>query len=67
MLWVLEWVSSYESATWAQVLAYISVTTHIESFAKGVLDLRDAIYYASLIFFGLFLTTRYMESLRWRT
>jgi ABC-2 type transport system permease protein len=66
MLWVLDWVSSYESSTWAQVLSYLSVTSHIESFAKGVLDLKDAVYYVSLIFLGLFLTTRAMESLRWR-
>src|SRR5579884_2662040 len=67
LLWVLEWVSGYETATWAKVLAYFSVITHFESFAKGVLDLKDAIFYASLIFFGLFLTQRSMESLRWRS
>src|SRR5277367_1459632 len=42
LLWVLEWVSGYETATWAQVLAYMSVITHFESFAKGVLDMKDA-------------------------
>src|ERR1700730_15509321 len=67
MLWVLEWVSGYETATWAKVLAYFSVINHFESFAKGVLDTKDAIFYASLIFFGLFLTQRSLESLRWRS
>jgi ABC-2 type transport system permease protein len=67
MLWILEWVSGYETATWAKVLAYMSVITHFESFAKGVLDSKDAIYYATVIFMGLFLTTRSMESLRWRS
>jgi ABC-2 type transport system permease protein len=66
LLWVLEWVS-YETATWAKVIAYMSVTSHFESFAKGVLDVKDAIFYLSLIFFGLFLTARSMESLRWRS
>ncbi len=28
LLWVLEWVSGYETATWAKVLAYFSVITH---------------------------------------
>jgi ABC-2 type transport system permease protein len=28
LLWVLEWTSGYESATWAQVLSYLSVITH---------------------------------------
>jgi ABC-2 type transport system permease protein len=67
LLWVLEWVSGYETATWAKVLAYFSVITHFDSFSKGVLELKDAIYYVSLIFLGLFLTSRSMESLRWRS
>jgi len=67
LLWVLEWVSGYETATWAQVLAYMSVITHFESFAKGVLDTKDAIFYITVIFLGLFFTTRSMESLRWRS
>jgi ABC-2 type transport system permease protein len=67
LLWVLEWVSGYETATWAKVLSYMSVITHFESFAKGVLDTKDAIFYLTVIFVGLFLTARSMESLRWRS
>jgi len=66
ILWVLDWVSAYETAAWAKVVAYLSVITHFEPFAKGVLDTKDVIFYASMIFFGLFLTARSMESLRWR-
>lgn len=69
MLWILEWVSGggFDTGTWAQVLAYMSVITHFESFAKGTLSSKDAIYYLTLIFLGLFLTARSMESLRWRS
>src|SRR5246127_4629809 len=67
LLWVLEWVSGYETATWARVLSYFSVVTHFESFAKGVLDSKDAIFYLTVIFLGLFFTTRSLESLRWRS
>ena len=67
LLWVLEWVSGYETASWAKVLAYMSVITHFESFAKGVLDMKDAIFYLTVIFVGLFFTARSMESLRWRS
>jgi ABC-2 type transport system permease protein len=66
MLWVLDWVSGVETATWARVLSYLSVVTHYESFSKGVIDTKDIVYYASMIFFGLFLTARSMEALRWR-
>jgi ABC-2 type transport system permease protein len=67
LLWVLEWVSGYETATWAKVLAYLAVVTHFESFAKGVIDTKDLVYYVSMIFLGLFLTARSLESLRWRS
>lgn len=67
LLWIVAWPAGYESAAWAQVLSYISVVTHYESFAKGVFETKDLIYYATLIFFGLFLTSRSMESLRWRS
>jgi ABC-2 type transport system permease protein len=67
LLWVLEWVSGYETATWARVLAYMSVIRHFESFGRGVIDSKDAVYYATLIFLGLFFTARSLESLRWRS
>lgn len=67
MLWVLGWVSEYDNATWAQVLSYMSVITHFDSFGKGVLDSKDAIFDATVIFLGLFFTARSMESLRWRS
>ena len=66
LLWVLDWVSNYETAAWAKAVAYLSVVSHFEPFAKGVIDSKDVIFYVSMIFFGLFLTARSMESLRWR-
>jgi ABC-2 type transport system permease protein len=67
LIFVLGWSSGYETSTWAQVLSYMSVNTHMESFAKGVLDSKDAVYYVTVIFLGLFLTARSLESLRWRS
>ena len=67
MLWVLDWVTSYSTEPAGKVVAYLSITAHFESFAKGVVDLKDAVYYLSVIFLGLFLTSRSMESLRWRS
>ena len=67
MLWVLDWVSSFESSAWAKVISYMSVVAHYEPFSKGIIDTKDVIFYLSMIFFGLFLTARSMESLRWRS
>ncbi|HEX4004913.1 MAG TPA: ABC transporter permease [Acidobacteriaceae bacterium] len=67
LLWVFTWVTSYDSATWATVVSYLSVLSHSDSFSRGVLEIKDAVYYFSIIFLGLFLTTRSLESLRWRS
>ena len=67
LLYVFGWVSGYETASWARVLSYMSVATHIESFEKGVIDSKDAIFYLTVIFLGLFFTARSMEALRWRS
>jgi len=67
MLWVLDWVSAYDQSAWAKIVSYLSVVTHFEPFAKGVIDSKDVIFYLSMIFFGLFLTARSVESLRWRS
>jgi ABC-2 type transport system permease protein len=67
LLWVVDWITGFESATWARVIAYLSVLEHFESFAKGLLSTKDVVFYLSAIFLGLFLSTRSMESLRWRS
>ena len=66
LFWVLQWVDTYESTAASKVMAYMSMATRYEPFAKGVIDSRDAIFFVTMIFFGLFLTARSLESLRWR-
>jgi ABC-2 type transport system permease protein len=67
LLWVMSAVSQFDSSTWSQTLSYLSINSHLESFEKGVIDSKDAVFYLTVIFFGLFLTTRSLESLRWRS
>src|SRR5882672_6430858 len=67
MLWILEWVTGFEQATWARVLAYFSVITHFESFSKGLIDTKDVVFYVSMTLLALFFTARSMESMRWRS
>jgi ABC-2 type transport system permease protein len=66
MLWILNWVAEFGTSWIERTLSYIAVTSHFDSFAKGVIDMKDVIYYVSVIFVGLFLTARSMEALRWR-
>ena len=60
-------VSEFNTASWAQAVSYASIVTHLESFERGMLDSKDVVFYVSMIFVGLFLTLRSMESLRWRS
>ncbi len=66
LLWLLSWFTAFDSSATAQVVNYLSIVTHFENFGKGVLDSKDVIFYISMIFFSLFLTSRSLESLRWR-
>jgi ABC-2 type transport system permease protein len=66
LLWLLSWSTAFDASATSQVLNYLSIVTHFDNFAKGLLDTKDVIFYLSMIFFALFLTSRSMESLRWR-
>ena len=66
LLWVLSWVSSYNEAPGRHAVAYCSILTHFEPFSKGIIDTKDLVFYVSAIFLGLFLTSRSLDSLRWR-
>jgi len=67
LLWVMSAVSEFEYSMWSRVLSYLSINAHFESFEKGLLEIKDAVFYVSMIFLGLFLTARSLESLRWRS
>jgi len=66
MFWVIGWLKSFVGTTAGSVISYISITKHFESFSKGVLDLRDLVFYVAFILLFLFLTLRQIESYRWR-
>ena len=66
LLWIINWTTSFGNSDTVQVLNYLSIVSHMDSFSRGVLDTKDLVYYLSMIFLGLFLTSRSLESLRWR-
>lgn len=50
-----------------QVLRHLSILEHFSSFAEGVIDSRDVVFYLSFILLWLFLTLRVLESKKWRS
>ena len=66
LFWVLDWMGNFAGPGIGGVLNYLSITGHFDDFAKGVIDTKHVIYYLSFITFGLFLTSKAVDSERWR-
>jgi ABC-2 type transport system permease protein len=66
MFWVIGWAKSFAGPSMGSLIEYLSITKHLDGFAKGMLDSRDMIYYVLFIVFFLFLTLRRIETYRWR-
>ncbi|HEV2494790.1 MAG TPA: ABC transporter permease subunit [Terriglobia bacterium] len=66
LLYVLDWITEFSTGVVGKVASYMALTTHFDSFAKGVIDLKDVVYYVSVAVLGIFLTTRSVEALKGR-
>ncbi len=67
ILWVMDWMFAFDQSAVGKAISYISINSRLDNFSKGVLDTKDIIFYLSVVFFGLFMTARSMESLRLRS
>lgn len=65
-MWVIGWGAQAAGPGVGQLLKFLSLIDHLESFVKGIIDSSDVIYYLSFITLGLFLTHRILDSNRWR-
>ena len=66
ILWLLGWFADSAQGALRIAIQQAAIIEHMESFAKGVLDTKDLVYYLSVTAFALFLTLRSLESKRWR-
>jgi ABC-2 type transport system permease protein len=66
MLWIINWTAETAGPTLRAIISALSVLDHFEDFSRGVIDTKHLVYYVSFITFGLFLTTRAVDSERWR-
>jgi len=65
-MWTLGWADSPTAGPVMKAVSYLGVTSHLEDLAKGVVDLKDIVFYLSVIVFGIFLAHQSIESQRWR-
>ena len=66
VLWVLSWTETLASSDLGTVLSYTSMLSHLDQLTKGLLHLKDAVYFLTFIGFFLFATQQRVESFRWR-
>ena len=66
LFWVINWLADSASPTTSAILSYLSITEHFDDFAKGVIDTKHVIFYLSFITFGLFLTSKSVDTERWK-
>jgi ABC-2 type transport system permease protein len=65
-IWTLGWAEDPAAGPLMRAIAYLGVTTHMEDMVKGVVDLKDVVFYLSFIAFGLFVAHQSVQSQRWR-
>jgi len=66
LLWILDFGVRGSSTAAGEIMKYISILQHYETFAQGVIDTSSIIFYLSVVTLGLFLTLRNLDSMRWR-
>jgi ABC-2 type transport system permease protein len=66
-LWVVSLISQVSGATGSPVLSYIGLNEHFyNTFMRGIIDLKDVVYFLSVITLALFLGSVSIETRRWR-
>lgn len=66
ILMVIGVAASGQSGATRAVLEYLSISHHLQGFARGLIRLPDVVYYLSLTVAGLGLALRWVEAERWR-
>jgi ABC-2 type transport system permease protein len=64
--WIISWMSEFVGGPLGSVLTHLSILEHNDTFAKGVIDTKDVIYYLDFTVLALFFTLRSLEVRRWR-
>ena len=66
LFWIIGWFADSAGPVIGPITSYLSITEHFDDFSKGIIDSKHVIYYLSLITFGLFLTSKSVDTERWR-
>jgi ABC-2 type transport system permease protein len=65
-LWILGWMDDPTAGPITRGLSYLGLVNHIDDLIRGVIDLKDVVFYTTFVAFGLFIAHQSVESQRWR-
>jgi ABC-2 type transport system permease protein len=66
LFWIVTWNEAAVSSSLLLALSQVSTFDHFDAFARGVIDLKDVLYFAMFIAFFLGLTLQSMGARHWR-
>ena len=66
ILWISRWFGQITEGFTGKMFSEVSIITHIDSFMKGIISIKDISFFISFIFFMLLLSNLYIDSIRWR-
>ncbi len=66
MLFAIDYVGAAAGGIFGDIFAFISFQRRLAPFGRGLLDLRNVVYFLSVAVFFLMLTTRQLESRKWK-
>ena len=66
LFWIIGWASQLAGGDWGLLFRHLSIFDHFSSFAKGVVETKDVVYYVGLTSFFLFTTLKSLEVRRWK-
>jgi len=65
MTWIIGWSAAEDGGRHREVVSYLSSVSHLDSFSKGTVELKDLAYFLSICALGLFASHRAVEAHRW--
>ena len=65
MSWIIGWTASEAEGWVRELVSYLASVSHLDSFSKGTLEVKDVVYFLSICALGLFATHRAVEAHRW--
>ncbi len=66
LFWAIDALAGTVSGASSSVISYLSLRTHLDDLLRGVIDVKDILFYLSFTTFWLFCTVKVLEVRKWK-